>query len=91
MYAGRKVEETDVARLFDAPRHPYTQGLLASVPTLDALGGDAAPERRAQFGARQVALRLFQRHAGLFELRPRHARAALGVLQRRFAGDVPGR
>ena len=46
MYAGRKVEETDVGRLFDAPRHPYTQGLLASVPTLDALGGDAAPGRR---------------------------------------------
>jgi oligopeptide/dipeptide ABC transporter ATP-binding protein len=35
MYAGRKVEETDAARLFDNPGHPYTRGLLASIPHLD--------------------------------------------------------
>ncbi len=46
MYAGRKVEETDVTTLFDAPRHPYTRGLLASVPTLDAVSGGAARARR---------------------------------------------
>ena len=46
MYAGRKVEEADVTTLFDAPRHPYTRGLLASVPTLDALRDGAAGERR---------------------------------------------
>ena len=34
MYAGEIVEQTDVHRLFDAPRHPYTQGLIGSVPTL---------------------------------------------------------
>ena len=35
MYAGRVVEEAPVQRLFDAPRHPYTRGLLASVPSLE--------------------------------------------------------
>ncbi len=34
MYAGRKVEEATAADLFRKPRHPYTQGLLGSVPTL---------------------------------------------------------
>jgi oligopeptide/dipeptide ABC transporter ATP-binding protein len=35
MYAGRKVEEAPVRDLFARPRHPYTRGLLASVPRLD--------------------------------------------------------
>jgi len=34
MYAGRKVEEASVGNLFDRPLHPYTLGLLASVPDL---------------------------------------------------------
>jgi len=34
MYAGRKVEEAPVGALFRTPRHPYTQGLLGSVPKL---------------------------------------------------------
>jgi oligopeptide/dipeptide ABC transporter ATP-binding protein len=32
MYAGRKVEEAAVEDLFDSPMHPYTRGLLASLP-----------------------------------------------------------
>lgn len=36
MYAGKKVEEADVNSLFASPQHPYTKGLLASIPTLDA-------------------------------------------------------
>jgi peptide/nickel transport system ATP-binding protein len=35
MYAGRKVEEAAVDDLFDRPTHPYTRGLLASIPNLD--------------------------------------------------------
>lgn len=35
MYAGRIVEEADVYQLFKAPSHPYTVGLLASIPRLD--------------------------------------------------------
>ena len=34
MYAGRIVEEAPTDRLFAAPAHPYTQGLLASLPRL---------------------------------------------------------
>ena len=34
MYAGKIVEEADVNQVFDAPKHPYTQGLLASIPVL---------------------------------------------------------
>jgi len=36
MYAGKVVERAPVRRLFATPRHPYTQGLLRSVPSLDA-------------------------------------------------------
>ena len=35
MYYGQIVEEADVYTLFDAPKHPYTQGLLHSVPSLE--------------------------------------------------------
>ena len=34
MYAGRVVEQAPVARLFGEPQHPYTIGLLGSIPTL---------------------------------------------------------
>jgi peptide/nickel transport system ATP-binding protein len=39
MYAGRIVERGEVDAIFDDPRHPYTRGLLAALPKLDA--GDA--------------------------------------------------
>ena len=32
MYAGQIIEKTDVTTLFDRPLHPYTKGLLASIP-----------------------------------------------------------
>jgi peptide/nickel transport system ATP-binding protein len=44
MYAGRKVEEASVEALFAAPKHPYTRGLMASIPTVPA-SGVAAQER----------------------------------------------
>jgi len=34
MYAGRIVERTSATRLFNSPQHPYTKGLLSSIPTL---------------------------------------------------------
>ena len=35
MYAGKVVEEADVDRLFEYPHHPYTQGLIRSIPRID--------------------------------------------------------
>jgi oligopeptide/dipeptide ABC transporter ATP-binding protein len=49
MYAGRIVEEATVTELFSAPAHPYTQGLLASIPggapgtKLQAIQGTVPP------------------------------------------------
>jgi peptide/nickel transport system ATP-binding protein len=44
MYAGRKAEEAPVGPLFRRPLHPYTKGLLNSVPRLGAtLAGERAP------------------------------------------------
>jgi oligopeptide/dipeptide ABC transporter ATP-binding protein len=37
MYAGEIVEQTDVNSLFDQPLHPYTQGLIGSIPVLGQL------------------------------------------------------
>jgi len=39
MYAGRVVEEAPVRALFANPRHPYTQGLIRSIPRVDARAG----------------------------------------------------
>ncbi|HEY0522004.1 MAG TPA: ABC transporter ATP-binding protein [Stellaceae bacterium] len=46
MYAGRKVEEAPVRDLFRRPFHPYTVGLLASVPRLGASLDEGAGEHR---------------------------------------------
>ena len=35
MYAGEIVEEADIVNLFDSPKHPYTQGLLKSLPDIN--------------------------------------------------------
>jgi oligopeptide/dipeptide ABC transporter ATP-binding protein len=42
MYTGRIVEESPVGELFARPKHPYTEGLLRSVPKLTAAGVEKA-------------------------------------------------
>ena len=48
MYAGQCLEHGEVDEVFDTPAHPYTRGLLGSLPRLDAAPGPANPagERR---------------------------------------------
>jgi oligopeptide/dipeptide ABC transporter ATP-binding protein len=46
MYAGRKVEEAPAAVLFEAPGHPYTEGLLGSIPHLDEVARSGARRTR---------------------------------------------
>jgi peptide/nickel transport system ATP-binding protein len=41
MYAGRKVEEADVDTLFANPRHPYTRGLMASIPAVPSASSNS--------------------------------------------------
>jgi peptide/nickel transport system ATP-binding protein len=48
MYAGRKVEEAGVEDLFADPRHPYTRGLMASIPSV--------PSQHATADARLVEI-----------------------------------
>jgi peptide/nickel transport system ATP-binding protein len=64
MYAGRKVEEAGVEALFAQPRHPYTRGLLGSMPHLgQSLSGDDA----------QPALRLVEIPGMVPSLKEDHA------------------
>jgi peptide/nickel transport system ATP-binding protein/oligopeptide transport system ATP-binding protein len=46
MYTGRIVEESDVEELFERPKHPYTEGLLRSVPKLTST--DVAKKERLE-------------------------------------------
>jgi peptide/nickel transport system ATP-binding protein len=40
MYAGSVIEQAGVGPLFDRPTHPYTRGLLASIPRIDRPEGE---------------------------------------------------
>ena len=40
MYLGQIVEEADVCSIFDHPRHPYTLGLIKSIPNIEEKNGD---------------------------------------------------
>jgi peptide/nickel transport system ATP-binding protein len=45
MYAGRKVEEAAVGELFARPLHPYTRGLMNSIPRLALMRREAGQQR----------------------------------------------
>ena len=48
MYAGRKVEEAAVDELFAQPLHPYTRGLMRSIPRLALMRNETASAGRLQ-------------------------------------------
>ena len=77
MYAGKKVEEADVEELFEPPLHPYTHGLLGSIPRGDR--GERRQDRRAAAGNPRHGAGADQPAAGL------PVRAALPVRRRHAA------
>ncbi|MFO1325172.1 MAG: ABC transporter ATP-binding protein [Burkholderiales bacterium] len=46
MYAGRKVEQATVKALFARPRHPYTRGLMTSIPRLNRAPSESTRPQR---------------------------------------------
>src|SRR5439155_481486 len=97
MYAGRIVERGTARELYANPRHPYTLGLLRSVPRLDPPRRD--PRARRRVGLRQDDDRPVHHPARAADERadrlrgarphdPRRGRAAAGAPQ--DAGDLPG-
>jgi peptide/nickel transport system ATP-binding protein len=73
MYAGKVVEEAPVAELFAHPRHPYTQGLIRSIPRIDT----AATHKVRLEAIRGVVPKLIDPPEGCrFAPRCRHARDA---------------
>jgi peptide/nickel transport system ATP-binding protein len=57
MYAGRKVEEAPVAEIFARPMHPYTRGLLGSVPKLGSSLVDGGRTKLAEIPGLVPSLR----------------------------------
>ncbi|MDK4741586.1 ABC transporter ATP-binding protein [Rhizobium sp. CNPSo 3464] len=57
MYAGRTVEEAATSELFQNPLHPYTQGLLATIPQLGSSLRDDAPQRLQEIPGQVPSLR----------------------------------
>ena len=91
MYAGKVVEEADVDSLFENPCHPYTQGLIRSIPRIDlasahktrleAIGGtvpiliDPAPGCRFAPRCRHVMSLCSEQEPLLREIAPGHRMA----------------
>jgi oligopeptide/dipeptide ABC transporter ATP-binding protein len=85
MYAGEIVEQSSVDELFANPRHPYTQGLLRSIPRADQVRGKltslpgsppdmARPMAGCRFRARCGAARPgCETHPQLLEIAPGHS------------------
>ena len=54
MYGGHLVEVAEASELFSAPRHPYTRGLIGSVPRIDDDGSRSAAPLRGMLRRREL-------------------------------------
>jgi peptide/nickel transport system ATP-binding protein len=70
MYAGKVVEEANVDSLFEHPGHPYTQGLIRSIPRIDL---DAAHKTRLETIGGSVPILIDPAPGCRFAPRCRHA------------------
>lgn len=91
MYAGRVVEQAPARELYANPRHPYTRGLLASIPRLDSdtsiplepIPGSPPDLAALPLGCafaprcRQGVARCFTERPALRQVTPHHAHACL--------------
>ena len=84
MYAGRKVEEAAVGELFARPLHPYTRGLMNSIPRLALMRREAGPRVEPPAGDPGHGAGAQQPAAGL------HVRAALHLCRRHMPRPVSG-
>jgi len=87
MYAGKVVEEAPVGALFGSPRHPYTQGLIRSIPRIDT----AAAHKKRLEAIAGVVPRLVDPPPGCrFAPRCPHARAECTASTPQLREVAPG-
>ena len=87
MYAGKVVEEAPVRALFGDPRHPYTQGLIRSIPRIDLA---AAGKARLEAISGTVPRLIDPPEGCRFAPRCRHAREACRVATPAMREVAPG-
>ena len=101
MYAGRKIEEADVADLFERPLHPYTRALMASMPAMNSTAArlseipglvpsPQAPRRGCSFAPRcqHANARCIAEFPRLTEQGGDHIVACFAVEERRIDSNV---
>ncbi|AUC98996.1 MULTISPECIES: ABC transporter ATP-binding protein [Bradyrhizobium] len=87
MYAGKVVEEAPVDELFGNPRHPYTQGLIRSIPRIDL---DAAHKTRLEAIGGSVPILINPPPGCRFAARCKHAMSICTEQEPRLREIAPG-